>query len=151
MGSRRLIASGWFWAVLGLLAVTLGVFGYTWYLRRAVDDLMREQVQARRRFVDFLEGLRDEKDLEAAWAKVREHLEHARDLAERARQLPQPSAQLQKELSQRYGPELRAVVNDYGKQVQRIEQIPGGKDFCAKFVASLPPAGLSFILEGSVP
>jgi hypothetical protein len=131
MNVKRLIRSGWFWAAALLLAVTLAVFGYTLFLRSAVEQLVQEQLQAAHRFVGILEAVRGPDDLDSAWHKILEQQDLGKVLAARAQALPQPSDQFRKELSERYGPEMKAVYERFVAEKKRISNdVPGGKEFC---------------------
>jgi hypothetical protein len=144
MALRRWIRSGWFWTVAFLLGLTLAVYGYTWSLRYAVEQLVQEQLEAARELVTILKSVRQAEDMDSAWAKILVHHQHGKTLEARFRDLPTPSVQLQQQLRERYGTEFQNVVTEFNREKTRIERLPGGEAFCAKLgQLSHSPAALS--------
>src|SRR5947209_13030334 len=140
----RLVRSAWFWVAVLLLGVSLAVFGYTLHLRWTADRLAREQLRAAEEFLKILDGIRGESHLEEAWGKILEHQKSGEILEGEIRSLPRPSGQFQRELAERYGEEWLRLNQKYKSEVERIEKIPGGKDFLSK-IENLPRSpGLSF-------
>jgi hypothetical protein len=131
MAIKSWIRSGWFWTIAFLLGVTLAVYGYTWSLRNAVEQLVQEQLEAARELVAILKSVRQAEDMDDAWAKILAHHRHGQALEARFRDLPKPSVQLQQQLRDRYGAEFQNVVAEFNIEKKRIEVLPGGKDFCA--------------------
>jgi hypothetical protein len=132
MNLKRMIRSAWFWAAVLLIGVTGTVGGYTLYLRQAVDQLVRDQLQASRQLLEILSEVRDEESMAAVWPRLRDHQERSKSLEEQAASLPTPSLNFQAELKQRYGQEMEALLKEYRDEHQRILQLPGGKQFWEK-------------------
>lgn len=134
-----------------VLAVTLAVFGYTVSLRHSVDQLAQDQLNAARQLVDILKAIQQPDDLKSDWPRILEHQERGKILETQARNLPKPSALLQEELSQRYKAAWEVVLKEFSKQKQRIEQLPGGRDFYERLDNLSQPPVPSLVYQGQMP
>ncbi len=146
------IKSAWFWVAALLLMAALGLFGYTLYLRHAVDQLFRDSLEVNRELVSLLKAVHADEDLEPTWLKILAKHEQLKALAQRARSLPRPSAQLDEEMRERYHPQLKALLEQYKQETKRIrDQIPGGPAFCEKLENTWPSPGWTFVEQGPTP
>lgn len=152
MKGRHWTRSGWFWAGALLATMAVTVFAYTAYLRQAVIQVHEDYLQLQREIVALLRTIEDHGGMEAAWPTLLVQRERGELLAERAAGLPRPSSQLEMELAEKYGPELKALVKELNDQRLRILRLPDGDAIWQKFETlksgEVPP---SLIQQGNMP
>jgi hypothetical protein len=151
MKGQRWTRSVWFWIGTVLAVVTVAVFGYAFHLRQEVVQVHEDYLQQQRDVVAILQGIEDEASLTAAWPELLAHRDRGQDLAQRAALLPRPSAQLEQELAEKYGPEIKYLVKALNAQRERILQLPRGAEFWDKLETLKPSQTPSLIQQGTMP
>lgn len=117
-------------AIAGLLfAPLLLLAGCT----RTADylEVVNGQERAMRDVTDILKKVHNEKDLEAAKEELDERFARLEAIARKARDLPKPPPP---EVEQKIDlAKFQRTVREMTAEVQRVKELPGGREFFAQF------------------
>jgi hypothetical protein len=96
------------------------------------EEVAREQTDLNEELAREWAGVADEATMKAAYPKLVEQYRRVVALNREAKGLTKPSAAVNDELSEKYGPRMQAAVNKILTEQQRIHALPGGGEFLQK-------------------
>ena len=96
-------------------------------------DVLKDQLDAQKELTRILGTVTDEPSMAAAKQQLLKKYKAFERIREKALTLPKPSARVVKQLKEELGPQMEESIYDLQREIRRIKDLPGGKEFLDDF------------------
>jgi protein subunit release factor A len=93
------------------------------------QTVQKEQISALKELTEILSTVKDQTTMEAARGELARRFDRFEQVAKKAKALPKPSAEVQRQLEEELGPQKERAFDNLLKEVRRITALPGGEEF----------------------
>lgn len=90
---------------------------------------MEERTKAQEELLRILQSIKDPAGLQAASETLARSFDRLAQTNERMNRMRPPSMDVKEQLAKEYGPRLQTAVNESKRELNRIQQLPGGPEF----------------------
>lgn len=94
--------------------------------------VLKEQLDAQRELTEVLASVKDAETMKSAKLELNKRFSRLEQMRKKAQGLSKPSQAIREKLQEEFGQDIQQTLADLRREAQRIEELPGGKEFVAR-------------------
>lgn len=95
-------------------------------------ELLNELIQAQKELTEVLADVKDAASMKAARPELKKRYSHFEQIRKKFQALPKPSQEIKEKLEDELGADFNQSLTAMLREAQRIQDLPGGKEFIAR-------------------